>query len=239
MQGLYDIHCHIIPGVDDGAADMETALAILKKEYEDGVRHIILTPHYRREMFEPSMKEVLAGFEALKRAAEPDLSLYFGCEFHVNTEMSQTLDAKLRPTMAGSCFVLSEFSEISPESFFKERCYHLVGSGYIPILAHVERYRALTHNFDLIEELTDIGCRIQVNADAVLGKNGVAAKRFCRKLIMEDMLDFIGSDAHDLKRRAPHLGECAEYLEKKAGRIYTSKIFRENPAEILEAYRML
>lgn len=236
MLGIYDIHCHILPGVDDGAKDMDMAMELLKAEYRDGVRNIILTPHFRRKMFEPPLDLILSTFEQLKKNAERELpiKLYLGCEYHVNMEIVDDLINRRRPSMANSTYVLCEYSGGSEAAYIRERSYDLICRGFVPILAHIERYPVLTKDFGFIEELTELGCLMQVNAGSILGDDGFSAKRFCRKLIYYDMLHLIGSDAHDLKRRAPKMGACAEYLGKKFGNTYAEKILCENPAHIVE-----
>ena len=95
MKDLFDVHCHMVPGVDDGASDLEESLAMLKMEYRDGVRNIIVTPHYRRRMFETPAKKVHEQFQKLQEAAKkeyPDLSLYLGCELHSNMDLQEILE---------------------------------------------------------------------------------------------------------------------------------------------------
>lgn len=235
MKELCDIHCHILPEVDDGAPNMDIALAMIEAQMKAGVETIILTPHFRKEMFEPSMEEIWDAYDALVyETRHMGVRLYLGCEFHANIEMVETLDRGLRPTMADSRYVLTEFAHNSTKAFIKERADELLSSGYRPIIAHIERYRATRNDFDLIADLIDMGCEMQVNADAVIGRDGFGAQRFCKKLMQEDLLHYIGSDAHNLKGRAPRLGECCEYLKKNMGRLYTSRIMRDNPAKILE-----
>ena len=103
-------------------------------------------------------------------------------------EMVETLDRDLRPTLANSRYVLTEFSSSSTRAFIKERADALLTAGYYPIIAHIERYRALRKDFDFIADLIEMGCEMQVNADAVIGRNGLGAQRFCKKLMQEDML---------------------------------------------------
>lgn len=238
MRDLYDIHCHILPGVDDGAKNMDIALALIEKEIEAGVETIILTPHFRKEMFEPDMEDIWNAYdELLYETRYKNIRLYLGCEFHANMEMVETLDNDLRPTLADSRYVLTEFAHNSTRAFMKERADALLMSGYRPIIAHIERYRATRKDFDLIEDLIEIGCEVQVNADAIIGRDGLGAQRFCKKLMQEDMLHYVGSDTHNLRGRAPHLGECCEYLKKHMGRLYTSRIMRDNPSKIVEKAR--
>lgn len=238
MRDLYDIHCHILPGVDDGAKNMDIALALIEKEIEAGVETIILTPHFRKEMFEPDMEDIWNAYdELLYETRHKNIRLYLGCEFHANMEMVETLDNDLRPTLADSRYVLTEFAHNSTRAFMKERADALLMSGYRPIIAHIERYRATRKDFDLIEDLIEMGCEVQVNADAIIGRDGLGAQRFCKKLMQEDMLHYVGSDTHNLRGRAPHLGECCEYLKKHMGRLYTSRIMRDNPSKIVEKAR--
>ena len=235
MTEMIDVHCHVLPGIDDGAADQDVALALLRKEYADGVRRVIATPHYRRRMFEPTMGKIIAAYHVLReKAAEVGIDLYLGCEYHVNMEITEDIFAGNRPTLAGSRYVLSEFSSASSENFIRERCCHMRSRGLVPVIAHVERYPALTKDLDLIEELSEMGCMIQVNAGSFLGEDGFKVKRFCKKLLSYGMVDLVGSDCHDLKQRLPRMGECAAWLEKKAGSAYTEKLLRGNAEKILE-----
>lgn len=235
MIGMIDVHCHILPGVDDGAANPAVARALLQKEYQDGVRAIIATPHYRRRMFEPPMGRVAAAYQMLRdQAARMGIQLFLGCEYHVNMEITENIYAGNRPTLAGSRYVLSEFSSASTESFIKERCYHMLSRGLVPVIAHVERYPALTGDLDLIEELQEMGCMMQVNAGSFLGEDGFKVKRFCKKALSYGLVDLVGSDCHDLKHRIPRLGECAVWLEKKAGPAYAEKLLCGNAMKILQ-----
>jgi len=238
MKNLFDIHSHILPHVDDGAKNMDMALKMIQMEYDDGVRSIILTPHFRREMFETPQEKIEQQFKILKAKAEEkigmDLQLYLGCEFHANMSMVDTLLNKERPTMAGSGYVLTEFSGATDLAFARERVYELVTHGFIPIIAHVERYPNLRKDMGSLETLREIGAYLQVNAESILGEEGFAIKRFCKKLMKNNMLDFVGTDCHRTNKRIPNLGSCAEYMEKKMGREYTERILVHNPQKIIE-----
>ena len=237
MKNLFDIHCHILPGVDDGSDSIEESLAMLKKEYEDGVQNVILTPHYRRRMFETPAEKILMKYEELQGRAKqilPEINLYLGAEIHSNLEMIEALQKREQLAMAGSLFVLIEFSEGDEKDYIRERCYNLKAHGYDPIVAHVERYQAVLGNLDFVNELRELGALIQVNANSIIGKDGFRVKRFCKHLMQERMLDFVGSDGHGIKERVPRMGECAAYMEKKMGSGYTKKILIENPSEIIK-----
>lgn len=235
MRGLYDIHCHILPGVDDGARNMEEACWMLKKEYEEGVRSIIVTPHFRYEMFEPPLTLVKEQFEKVKRAAADigeDLKLYLGCELHTSMDMASALKKGERLTMAGSRYVLVEFGNFDDKAYIRERVQQLMLRGYTPIIAHVERYRATKGDIDFIAELKKLGAHMQVNTDSITGKEGFTIKRFCKKMMKENLVDFIGTDGHGSTRRIPEIAKCCQQVEKTMGTQYAKRIFIENPKKI-------
>ena len=187
---LVDIHCHILPGVDDGAPDMETSRAMIRDAYEQGVRYIIATPHYRPEMFEPSMKKVIRVYHELRDYAEEvGIGLRLGCEYYRNEQMIRHLDKKLRPTMLGSRYVLTEFSTNDSFVTVRNYIYELITKGYRPIVAHVERYFCCQEP-ERIQELKKLGAQIQINADSVLGYEGHTIKKFCAGLMKDDLVDF-------------------------------------------------
>lgn len=234
---LTDIHCHMLPGIDDGAADAQESMAMLKKAYRDGVRRIIVTPHYRRGMFEPDPRKVLHRYEKVKEKAAQiganGIELYLGCECHRYSGMAQDLRKGILPTLAESRYVLVEFSGIDPYSRIRAVIYELTSAGFVPIIAHVERCRCMAEHLDNVQDAIDLGARIQVNAASVLGKHGRQLKRYCKKLMKRKMIDYIASDAHDLKVRPLLLRECADYVEKKWGKDIAKRIFVENPSEII------
>ena len=236
MKDLFDVHCHMVPGVDDGASDLEESLAMLKMEYRDGVRNIIVTPHYRRRMFETPAKKVHEQFQKLQEAAKkeyPDLSLYLGCELHSNMDLQEILEKRKYVTMAGSSYVLLEFSEGDSAQHIRERVYNVLSCGYEPIIAHVERYQATVKDVGFSGDLVDMGAKLQVNVESILGKYTWGAKRYCRKLMKEDLLSFVGSDSHNTKTRIPNIGAGVACVSKKMGEAYANRIFHDNSLEIL------
>ena len=146
--GLFDIHCHLIPGVDDGAQDLEETRRLLRMEYEQGVRNIIATPHYRDQMFDTPIHTIRSQFALVEKcvqefnqelAKEDRMRIYLGCEFHANMQMSRMLDEGRVSTMADSGYVLVEFSGNAEYSYIEDRLRSLIIVGYRPIIAHVER----------------------------------------------------------------------------------------------------
>lgn len=237
MPDYFDMHCHILFGVDDGPESPEDSMAMLQLEYDAGVRTVYLTPHYRRDMFECPPERRRKHFELLRaRAAQqfPELELRLGCELHVHMDIVEQIRDESCFTMGDSDFVLLEFPMSAEKRYMIERCRALILSGYSPIIAHAERYRALRKDLDLLRSLVNMGVYIQMNAGSITGEAGLAWKWFCKKAMRQDLLHFVGSDAHDPKKLKPNLEKCARYLEKTMGSDYRDQIMIKNPREILE-----
>lgn len=237
MMNMIDMHCHIIPGVDDGAKSKREVECLLRAEYESGVRTIILTPHYRKGMFEAETDIVIRQATLVKEMTmelKLDLEVCLGCEYHANNDMIEELNGNECYRINGGRYVLVEFS--SRHSYMKVRnwIYQLITSGYKPIIAHVERYPMVIDKMDKLEELVRLGAQLQVSAGAILGEYGFASKLFTRKLLKKRLVHFVGSDAHNMTDRSPNLGRCAEYISKKMGADYAEEIFVSNPRCILE-----
>ena len=231
---LIDIHCHILPKVDDGPDSVEESLKILKDMRRQGIKHIIVTPHYRPEMFEPSMKRVIYSYRHLRDIAyDMGVSMSLGCEYYRNEQIIDHMDNRKRPSMAGSRYVLIEFSMNDLFPTVRNYVYELVTHGYQPIVAHVERYFCC-QKMEKIQELKDMGALIQVNAGSVLGEEGWKLKKFCLELMKKDLIDFIASDTHNTSDRKLNLKKCASYVTKKMGKQYAERIFFNNPLNILK-----
>jgi protein-tyrosine phosphatase len=235
LDRITDMHCHILPDVDDGPRQIEESLALLRAEYAQGVRTLILTPHYRGNYFETPRDRVREAFEQLRHALPEDLpvELHLGCEFHRQNDMFHLLQSDEAYRMAGSRYVLLEFSSADPFATIRGYTTELLRFGYHPIIAHAERYPALD-DLRHIRYLIDSGAQIQVNAGSILGREGFRSRHYCKRLLREQCVHFVGSDAHDSRHRVPLLGKCAAYLERKIGRTETERILCENPRRIIQ-----
>jgi protein-tyrosine phosphatase len=231
---MIDIHCHLLYGVDDGAQTFEQSVAMMRAAREQGVEIIILTPHYRHGMFAYPQETIWEHYTSLGPIAkELGMLLALGTEYHMDTNIIESLERGRCRTLGGSRYVLCEFSYSSDFSYLCTMTQELVLHGYIPVIAHAERCGCLVADPVRSNRLRELGAWIQLNADAVLGLEGQAAKRFCKKLLREDYVDVIASDSHGLTKRACHLGKCRQVLSNKFGEEYVGKLFYGNPAKII------
>lgn len=236
MDPLIDLHCHILPYVDDGAENLEESLEMLRLQIEQDVGCVVLTPHSRTKMFETDDEIIKKQFQRLCREAGrwknmPELLL--GREYFCDTAFMNRAAGRRLCTLGGSCTVLIEFSSRHPYDVVHERVNCLLDYGYRPLIAHVERYLWAHEDMERLLELSKLGACIQVNADSVLGRQGWKQKRFCRELMKKDLVDIIASDAHRAEWRVPDLGDCQAYVARKMGRNYARRIFETYPAKIL------
>ena len=128
--------------------------------------------------------------------------------------------------------MLVEFSNGDEKNYIEERVRSLLMNGYIPIIAHVERYKATRNDIGFLSELKHMGAYIQINADTISGEDGFSARTFAKKVMKQGLLDFVGSDGHRKTERIPEIGRCAAKMEKTMGSEYVKKIFIRNPRKI-------
>lgn len=237
MHGFVDIHTHILPGVDDGAADMQEACRLVHMARQDGTRTLFLTPHHRGDYGKHSVLELQEIFAQLQeRVARevPDMQLYLGTEIRYDADAPEKLLQGQLLSMGGSDFALLEFSTQALKSQILMAVTETLRYGFVPIVAHAERCGAFYTQAALADEVRHLGGYIQVNADSVLGKHGFSVKRFCHKLLKSQKVDFIATDAHDSQDRPPLLNKCFSQVRKKYGEEYAARVFWENAHSILE-----
>ena len=231
-----DIHCHIMPGVDDGSPDTETSLGMLRIAAENGIKKIILTPHHKPMHHNVSPKHNAAYRQRLQDVARDNgigVTLYSGNEIYYSDETQADLESHNICTLAGSDYVLVEFHPTNPYKAIHNALYQVQGAGFIPIVAHVERYSDVVSHPAYVNELVDMGCYIQVNANSVMGKYGFGIGHFTRKLIKQDLVHFVATDAHDTGRRSPQLADCRKLVERKFGLETAERLFYDNPMSVI------
>lgn len=231
---MIDIHCHALYGVDDGAKDLEESLAMLRDAKEQGMKALILTPHLRHGMFPYPKERILRHFKTLEPKANAlGLTLYLGCEHHISSQALDELQKGVCFSLAEGDWVLAEYSFETPYSEIKASLRELVSCGYIPVIAHAERYHCFQKTPESLRELSDAGAMIQLNADSILGIAGRMEAKTARKLLKVQLAHFVASDAHGAFQRKNRLGECRRFVEAKYKEAYARELFVENPRKII------
>ena len=222
--GLIDIHEHIVYGVDDGPRTREQTEELLAAANAQGVIRIIATPHVWPGKHPFDYNGFLNKLNELNHwmwQQQWPLRLLPGAEIYYTPHAVRMLSAKEIPTLAMSRHVLVEFSPAVKQDDLFRAMRDLINGGYHPILAHVERYQCLHNQWALIEELRALDVQLQMNAQTVLNSNGLGGKQFIRRLLEENAVDFVATDAHNATSRPlclekAHAFLCKHYGQEKA-----------------------
>lgn len=233
ISGLTDVHCHILPYVDDGAQNLAEAQAMLEMQKSQGVKTIYCTPHLRQEMFETPQEKVDEKFVQLEEiATEMQMKLFLSREYHCDEGLLQLLHKEQIRPLADGVHVLIEFSNRHcPEDIFRYLAA-VKAVGLVPVIAHIERYDCLLQEPFLVDQLIQKGAWTQMNTSAILGKEGWKRKLFCKKILKRDQVYLIGSDAHHADWRVPNMGECAKFLHRKLSEEQINRLLFQNPVKL-------
>lgn len=229
---MIDIHTHVIPFVDDGASSMEASVSMIKKAITAGVTDLICTPHYRKKMFETKKTDIITNFEKLKQELARQklkINLYLGQEIKYDGNTRKQIIENELLTINNTGYVLLEFS-YKTDTDISEITYDYSIKGLIPIIAHIERYSYIK-NIEQVLDIKQCGGLIQVNASTILGKNGLRSKKFAKKLIKHNLVDFVASDIHE--NREYNLREAYLYITKKFGSVVANSIFKNNATKLV------
>ncbi|MEY8354671.1 CpsB/CapC family capsule biosynthesis tyrosine phosphatase [Lachnospiraceae bacterium 54-53] len=234
----FDIHCHLIPGVDDGSKNIKESLAALKEEYDQNVRWVICTPHVTADLTLQAAENMkTAFFELEKRLKKTDfgneMELYLGCELMYSESLAEKLDRGEIWTMAGTSYILVEFF---PSAAYEE-LYHAVrrlsSKGYIPVLAHIERYSCLYKKTERIRELQELGAYCQVNASSLKGSVFDRKTAYVRKLCRSGLVHFLATDSHGMTYRPPDIKKGAEWVVNNCDSRLGEKLLCQNGIAML------
>lgn len=236
---MIDLHTHILPRVDDGAESLETALAMAHMAAEHGTEYLVVTPHVNipgtnGNYWDKDMQRRYAAFRNAVREAGIPLGIGYGAEvFYTDDVPALLADGKLLP-LAGSRCLLMEFPfDIDPITV-RNALSAVNAAGFVPIMAHPERYRMTAYDPRAIYDWVQSGCIMQMNKDSLLGGFGATVFDTARTLLQHGLVHCIASDAHSPAHRDPCLHEIRDYLTAVSGARDAEILLRENPRRILK-----
>lgn len=236
MPFFFDLHNHMLCGVDDGAKTAEEMYAMLEMAYADGTRALCLTPHYSPYLFGDTYEESEQAFALLEQYVKekhPDMYLYLGHELGYHGSCMDALyEGKCR-SIAGSRYILVDFPENAGFFEIREAMNRLQQTGYHPILAHTERYRALFNKIKWVEEFVESGGKVQINASSIMGDGGLGSKMMWKKLVAKKLAHIVSSDGHNLTTRQPKVSVCMEYLKKNCDKQYIRALTWDNACHVV------
>ncbi|MBI5076269.1 MAG: hypothetical protein HZB62_14040 [Nitrospirae bacterium] len=232
---MIDIHCHILPAIDDGSPDMETTMKMLDIAAQDGISHIVASPHFRQGE-KPSFQDILENLrsvqdEAVRRGCP--VRLYSGADVRLTYELFEALSREDMPSINNSRYFLLELPDLIPPHL-DDFIFEAKIKGYVPIITHPERNYSLLSAFEKADAIRESGALFQLTAMSITGDFGRNIKKFSLHLLKEGYVDFVASDAHSTDRRTPVLSGAYSDVTSILDADEARKIFIENPGTVLK-----
>ncbi len=235
---MYDIHCHIIPNVDDGSGSLSDSVEMAQVAFESGVKGIIATPHcniigvYENFWSSDFNLKINVLNEELKKRKIP-VKVYPGQEVFVHGDIIELLKSGKLITLNNSRYILTEFDFKTEESEAVSVLERLIAEGYVPIVAHPERYGFVYENYKSLLRMHSIGALFQLNGDSITGNLGMNPMRFSKFILENRLADFVSSDAHSQYSRTPDFTGAHEIVCGYFGYDYAKLIFSDNPFNVI------
>ena len=236
---MIDLHCHILPGVDDGPSSFAEAVAMCRLAAEDGCEAMVATPHQRRGVWWNADRDQLAALaDQLQTEVGADFRVYLGGEIHVDSELLDEV-AQLPAAggvlpLAGSRYLLIEFDSSHTPREAIHLVHELAVAGWRPVLAHPEFIPWLAADRDLVARLVQLGAAAQVTAMSVTGEFGRRAQADTWTLLDAGLVHFLASDSHNTRRRPPGLRRAYELVAERWGEETARRLTLDNPRAVVE-----
>lgn len=231
---MIDIHCHILPEVDDGPKSWEVSEAMCRMAAEDGIEHMVATPHSNDRYFYD--REYLSSLlESLQRRIGPLPALSLGCDFHLSFDnMQAALRTPEKFCIGKSHYLLVEFSNFSISPQVDDWFTQMNERGVTPIITHPERNPILQQNPQRVLKWRELGCAVQVTASVFTGFWGPRPRQIADWLLKEKTVHFLSTDAHDTTRRVPVLSAAKKVIAREFGEELAQSLVEDNPGAVVE-----
>ena len=233
---MIDLHCHMLPGIDDGASDLATALSMAKAFAADGVTVVACTPHILPGLYHnsgPQIRQATAWLQQVIKERGIPLQLVTGADNHIVPDFLAELRAGKLLSLADTRYVLVEPPHDVVPPRLGELFFNLIAAQYVPILTHPERLAWISSNYTAIEQLSTAGTWLQVTAGSLAGDFGRNARYWAERLLDEGKVHLLATDAHDVTKRPPNLSRGRELAAKRVGEAEAQNLVVTRPRGVL------
>lgn len=230
---MVDLHCHILPLIDDGPSSWEVSAEMCRIALQDDIRHIVATPH-ANDLYSYDRAHYESLLERLQTVCPGSMEFSLGCDFHFSYENIE--DAVLRPyryTIKHSNYLLIEFNNFSLMPSILQGIFRLLGAGFVPIITHPERNPMLLDRPENVLQLLEHSCLVQVTASSFTGFWGERPQQMSEWLLKRDAIHVVASDAHDTVHRPPILSRAYDRVCQLANKDVAQALFLDNPNAIV------
>ncbi len=207
---MIDLHCHMLPGIDDGAPDMDTALAMARLAADDGIELLACTPHIYPGLYEntgPDIRRRVGELQAAIDNAGITLKLTLGADTHLAPDLVSALNNKRVPTLADSRYFLLEPPHHVQPPRLEDMVFSLLSAGYVPLITHPERLTWISRAYPLFARLVEQGAWMQITAGSLTGRFGPAAQTWGERFLTDGLAHLLATDGHSVRGRPPLLAE--------------------------------
>jgi protein-tyrosine phosphatase len=234
---LIDLHCHLLPGIDDGSKDLAMSLEMARLATADGITTIVCTPHILPTVYENKGPEIKAAATVLQQAlsmAGIPLRLLSGADVHMVPDLLSGLSEGRIITLAGSRYLLLEPPHHVLPPQLDHCIFKLQSAGYVAILTHPERLSWIESQYAIIQGLVHKGLWIQLTAGSLTGRFGRRPRYWAERMLDQGLCHVIATDAHDPSMRPPHLARAQAMVERRLGAVEASNIFQIRPRGVID-----
>ena len=234
---MIDIHSHILPGIDDGSKNFEQSLIMAEEASNAGFSEIITTSHFMTNVYDADNNtrvNLIKNYQQLLELNDIKLKLHNGSEIYFSEDFPELVKEGYIPTLAGSQYVLFELPLQNKITYVDSCILKLKEMGYIPIIAHPERYAIVQNDIDIAKEWVKCGALLQSNYGSAIDFYGKNARKTFYKLLKNDMVSFLGTDNHRTNQIYASMPKITKVLTRKMGEGKFYELTEINPKKIIE-----
>lgn len=234
---MIDLHCHLLPSVDDGAKSIEISLEMARIAVSDGIIVTACTPHILPGVYNntgPSIKAAIAQLREAIKESDIALKLVAGADVHVAPDLAMQLNVGRALTINNSRYLLLEPPHHVRPPRLEDYIFHLQTAGYVPILTHPERFSWIDGHYDLIKRLVYSGNLMQLTAGSLLGHFGSRARYWAERMLGDGLCHLLATDAHNTEARPPRMSQAREVVARRLGDEEATNLVLTRPQAILD-----
>lgn len=234
---MIDLHCHMLPGIDDGAPDRGVALAMARRAVADGILVTACTPHIYPGLYNNDRAGIALAIEAFRQVLAEEgieLELVIGADTHLAPDLLDSIRAGRVPTLNDSRYLLLEPPHHSVPPRFEESVFQLRSAGIVPVITHPERLSWIESHYSVFERLVHGGAWMQVTAGSLTGRFGPRAQYWGERMLDEGMVHILATDSHHIDKRPPLLAEGREAAARRLGEAESWNLVELRPRAIID-----
>lgn len=234
---MIDLHCHLLPGIDDGAPDLETSLEMARLAVADGIKVTACTPHIMPGYYEntgPDIRARVARLQVQLQAAGIPLELTTGADVHLVPGLASGLRSGHLLTLADSRYFLFEPPHHVAPPRMEDAVFDVMAAGYQPLITHPERLRWIESHYEVMTRVAHAGAWMQITAGSLTGRFGKRAQYWAERMLDDGLVHVLATDAHNLRNRKPALAEARDLVARRLGEQAATDMVLTRPLAVLE-----